>query len=91
MRKDEINGKAKEKLEEETKRLERVLLDSAIEVRKEAKLAQHDLRRKTGISQPVISRMETGEYSPHLNTLIKVLYVMGYTLEIVPVDKTQKK
>ena len=91
MRKDEINGKAKEKFEEETKRLERVLLDSEIKVRKEAKLAQHELRRKTGLSQPVISRMETGVYSPHLNTLIKVLYVMGYTLEIVPLDKAKRK
>ena len=76
--------------QEELERLEKDVMEATIEARKKAHLSQKDLEEKTGITQPVISRIESGIHSPHTSTLIKLLYNMGYTLQVVPLDKKRK-
>ena len=49
--------------------------------------AKRDLSKKTGITQSVIARIEKCVNSPQTNTLIKLLYPMGYTLKVVPLDE----
>lgn len=71
-------------------KLEMDIIKATIEARKKNKLTQRDLSRKTGITQSVIARMERCVNSPQTNTLIKLLYPMGYTLKVVPLDEENR-
>ena len=75
------------KEQEEEIRLEMEIIDATIQARKTKKLSQRDLSAKTGIRQPVIARIEKCINSPQINTLIKLLYPLGYTIKVVPIDK----
>jgi DNA-binding XRE family transcriptional regulator len=66
--------------------LEKDIIDATIEIRKRNKLTQRDLSKKSGIKQPVIARIEKCVNSPQTNTLIKLLYPMGYTIRVVPLE-----
>ena len=71
--------------------LEMDLIKAVIDTRKKSKLTQRDLSKKSGIKQPVIARIESNINSPHVSTLIKILYPMGYTLRVVPIRATKKE
>lgn len=68
--------------------LEMDIIEATIEARKKNKLTQRELSKKSGIKQPVIARLEKYANSPQTNTLIKLLYPMGYTLRVVPLEKS---
>ena len=70
--------------------LEQDIIEATIEARKKNKLTQRELSQKSGIKQPVIARIEKYVNSPRTSTLIKMLYPMGYTLRVVPLDKDNK-
>ena len=70
--------------------LEMDIINAIIEARKNNKITQRDLAKKTGIKQPVIARIEKYVNSPQISTLIKLLYPMGYTLRIVPLDNIKE-
>lgn len=70
--------------------LEMDLIKAVISARKTNNLSQRDLSEKTGIKQPVIARIESSTNSPKANTLIKLLYPLGYTLKVVPLDEVEK-
>ena len=76
--------------EEEEIQLEMDIIKATIEARKKQKLSQEELSKKTGLKQPSIARIENGKISPTTNTLIKILYPMGYTLKVVPLDKIEQ-
>ena len=61
-----------------------------IEARKEKNISQRDLEKLSGVKQPVIARIEKGENSPQVNTLLKLLAAMGKTLAIVPLKTAAK-
>ena len=63
------------------------IMSELIKARNERGISQRELEQLSGVKQPVISRMETGETSPHLDTVIKVLAPLGKTLTIVPLGK----
>ena len=80
------------KLTEEEKeeiKLEMEIIEATIEARKKSNLTQRELSKKTGIKQPAIARIERRACSPQTNTLIKLLYPIGYTIKVVPLDKKQ--
>ena len=64
--------------------LKAALIASLIEARKEQGLTQRELEARSGVKQPQIARMESGDISPQLDTVLKVLAAMGKTLAIVP-------
>ena len=64
--------------------LEIDIIEATIAARKKSKLTQRELSKKSGIKQPVIARIEKYVNSPQTNTLIKLLYPMGYTIRVVP-------
>lgn len=66
--------------------LEKDIIEATIEARKKNKLTQRELSQKSGVSQPVIARIEKCINSPQTNTLIKLLYPMGYTIRVVPLE-----
>lgn len=71
--------------------LEKELIRSAIAIRKKSNLTQRELSEKSGIIQPSIARIEKFARSPQASTLIRLLYPMGYTIKIVPLEKTKNK
>ena len=62
------------------------LISELIKARQEKGITQKDLEKMSGVKQPVIARMETGATSPQVDTMLKVLIPLGYTLAIVPVE-----
>ena len=62
------------------------LIGKVIEARKEKGLSQRDLAVLSGVKQPAIARLESMQATPKIDTLIKILNPLGYTLSIVPVD-----
>ena len=62
----------------------------ALEIRKgrmEKDFSQFQLGRYVGLPQTRISEMETGKLDIRLGNLLKVLEVLGKTIEIVPLKK----
>lgn len=66
------------------------LEEATIEAREKSNLTQRELSKISGIRQPVIARIEKGVNSPQTNTLMKLLYAMGYILKVVPLKKDKK-
>ena len=77
--------------DEEEINLELQLIEATIEARKNANLTQRDLSELSGIKQPSIAKIESLVHSPQASTLIRLLYPMGYTLKIAPIEKENKK
>ena len=71
----------------EAVRLEKELILKLVEARESMGLSQRDLAAMTGIKQPAIARFESLRSTPRLDTLLKVLIPLGYTLSIVPIKK----
>ena len=61
------------------------LIGKMIEAREEKGFSQRELAEISGIKQPAIARLESLKATPQIDTLFKILYPLGYTLEIVPV------
>lgn len=59
---------------------------SLVKLRNNCKLSQNDLAKILHTKQPQIFRIENCTNSPKLNTLLKILNVYGYTLEIKKID-----
>ena len=55
-----------------------------IKARNEKGISQKELEKLSGVSQPVIARMERGTTNPQIDTLIKVLAPLGKKLAVVP-------
>ena len=79
---EELTPEEREEIE-----LEKEIIRATIEARKKANLTQKELSEKTGIIQPSIAKIEKCARVPQYTTLIKLLYPLGYTLKVVPIDK----
>ena len=66
------------------------LIGELIKARKEKGITQKQLEEMSGIKQPVIARMETGKANPQLETVLKVLALLGMTLAIVPINDNER-
>ena len=62
------------------------LIGELIKARQEKGLSQKKLEELSGVKQPVIARMEKGQTSPQLDTILKVLAPLGKTLAIVQLN-----
>ena len=71
--------------------LEKDIIEPTIEARKKSNLTQRELSKKSGVRQPVIARIERYVNSPQTSTLIKLLYPMGYTIRVVPLEELESK
>lgn len=73
---------------------EKVLLDleyeficDFIKLRKEKGLTQKSLAELSGVIREKIAKIENQLNSPQINSLIKILEPIGYTIKIVPIKK----
>ena len=65
------------------------LISELIDARNERGITQRELEQLSGVSQPVIARMESGSTVPKLDTVMKVLAALGKTLAIVPIENVK--
>lgn len=64
------------------------IIGELIKARQEKNITQRELEHLSGVRQPVISRMEAGDTSPQLDTVLRVLAPLGKTLAVVPLSHT---
>ena len=69
--------------------VEKDLIRTMIAIREEKGLTQTQLAEICNVKQPVIARMESSVHSPQIDSLLKILTPLGYTLQIVPIGKEQ--
>ena len=85
---DEVKKDLNISVEQEVEiKLEEEIIEATIAVRKKNNLSQRELSEISGVKQPAIARLEKGVNSPQTSTLLKVLFAMGYTLKVVPLNE----
>lgn len=62
------------------------LIEEVVECRKKSGLSQKKLADLSGVKQSVIARMERSVHSPQIDTLLRLLRPLGYTLKVVPIE-----
>jgi ribosome-binding protein aMBF1 (putative translation factor) len=63
------------------------LIGKMIEAREKKGFSQRDLAELSGVKQPAIARLESMKATPQIDTLLKILAPLGYTLSITPIKK----
>lgn len=66
--------------------LEKDLIRTMIHIREAKGLTQSQLAQMCNVKQPVIARMESAVHSPQIDSLLRVLAPLGYTLQIAPIE-----
>lgn len=66
------------------------IIGELIRARNEKGISQKKLEELSGVRQPVIARMERGNVSSRLDTILKVLAPLGKTLAVVPLETVAK-
>ncbi|MDR0665945.1 MAG: helix-turn-helix domain-containing protein [Campylobacteraceae bacterium] len=59
------------------------LIGKMIELRKKKGLSQRELALLSGLKQPAIARLESFQSTPQIDTLIKALRPLGYTISLM--------
>ncbi len=77
----------KEKLLQE---IEYKFIKDLVNLRHEKKLTQQEMANNANVIRETIARIENQMTSPQINTLIKILEPIGYTVKIVPIDEENK-
>ena len=77
--------------EDKLKELEYDFVQDFIKLRKDNHLTQEAMANQSGVIRLTITRIENLITSPQINTLIKILEPIGYTVKIEPTDKKKKK
>lgn len=67
--------------------LEKDLIRTMVAIREEKGLTQSQLAEICNVKQPVIARLESSVHSPQIDSLLKILVPLGYTLQIVPMEE----
>ncbi len=57
-------------------------IEQIIKARKELNITQAELARRVGTQKSNISRLESGNYNPSLDFLIKISYALGKDLKV---------
>lgn len=71
-------------VEREKINFEVALIGKMIEAREAKGISQRELAKLSGVKQPAIARIESMKTMPQIDTLLKVLTPLGYTLSITP-------
>ena len=61
------------------------LIGKMIEAREKKGYSQRELAELSGVKQPAIARMESLKSTLQIDTLLKILAPLGYTLSITPI------
>ncbi len=58
------------------------LINAIVKARKAKNLSQRELAEQVGVTKTVITRLESGEHSPRLETVYDVARALGYRLDV---------
>ena len=67
--------------------IEYKFIQDLVNLRHEKKLTQQQMADSAHVIRETIARIENQMTSPQVNTLIKILEPIGYTIRIVPIDE----
>ena len=90
--KKEIVEKTPEQIahDEKLKALEMDVINQIVQARKSQKLSQRVVGERAGIIRETVAKIENNLNSPQINTLIKLLEPIGYTLGVVPLPTEEE-
>ncbi len=90
--KKEDKVKTTEEIEHEAKlkELERDVIRGLVQARKSQKLSQRVVGERAGVIRETVAKIENNLNSPQINTLIKLLEPIGYTLGVIPLEKEEE-
>jgi len=71
--------------------LEQEFVDSILKLRKDRKLTQQEIADNADVIRETIARIENRITSPQVNTLLKILEPLGYTIKITKICKKKEK
>ena len=83
MSKSKIEKAREEKLE----MLEKEFIESFVKLRKNRRLTQQEMADNGHVIRETIARIENSITSPQINTLIKVLEPLGYTIKLTKIKE----
>ena len=63
------------------------LISELVRIREVQKMSQKSLSEMVEMSQPSLARLESKRISPGIDTMLKLLAPLGYTLEVVPISE----
>lgn len=63
------------------------IINELVRIRAIQNMSQKKLSEMVEMSQPSLARLESKRISPGIDTMIKLLAPLGYTLEVVPISK----
>ena len=66
--------------------LEKKLIETMVQIREEKGMTQAQLAKLCDVKQPLIARIESAAHSPQIDSLLRILVPLGYTLQIVPIQ-----
>ncbi len=72
-------------------KMEEDIIRTISKLREEQQMTQSELAEKCNIKQSALARLEKQHHSPRVDSLIKVLAPLGYTLKIVPISEVLEK
>lgn len=61
------------------------IISELVRIRESKRMSQKKLSELVLMSQPSLARLESKRISPGIDTMIKLLAPLGYTLEVVPI------
>ena len=76
--------------QEEEIRIEMEIIKATIEARRKRKITQEEISKRSGLTQSVVARVESGTHSPTIQTMVRYLHAIGYTLKVVPTNNYKK-
>lgn len=69
-------------IEAEQKRMKQNVAEQYVRTRREMKLTQEQVSRRSGIPRSNIARFESGRYNPSLELMVKMAASMGMKVQI---------
>lgn len=78
-------------IEAEQKGMKQNLADQYVRMRKELKLTQEQVSRRSGIPRSNIARFESGRYNPSLEMMVKMAAAIGLRVQIQLVPDKEAK
>ncbi len=89
--KKELKTKTEEEIkhDEYLRDLEKEVIRQVVEARKSQHLSQRVVGERAGIIRETVAKIENNLNSPQINTLIKLLEPIGFTLGVIPLVKEE--
>ncbi len=78
------------KRDERLKELEKEVIRQIVVARKSQHLSQRAVGERAGIIRETVAKIENNLNSPQINTLIRLLEPIGYTLGVVPLEQKEE-